>query len=1591
MSAEYFDVTGSGGGGGKSGKGKGGAPQNTMQSDAIAQWVDLISEGPIGGLVTGDAQSIYFNGIPAQNADGTLNFNGFGYSFENGTHTQNVMPGFSSITSEFPGPGQVTHGVQGNYITQASTLDRIIVTIGVQALGKQDPSSGKTSGSSVEFQIQIQTAGGAYVTRVQDVISGETSSPYLRTYDISVTGTAGPYAVRILRLTADSLSALEQNTMIVPSITEVIDHKINYSDSAVAGCVADTAVFGQSIPSRGYLIDGLQIQYPSNYDPVARTYTGLWDGTWLTGVCSNPAWVLYALATNTRWGLSLPQSYIDKYELYQIAQYCDQLVSDGKGGQEPRFTFNGSVSSREDAYKVLQSVASVFRGIMFYGAGAVITRNNQYTTNVWKSFTLANIIGDFAYTSSAKKARHNRAVVKWIDPSLNWVDSYQIYEDRASILTQGVNSIDLTAYGCTSKGQAWRYAAWTILTEQMETQAVTFTTGLDAYDCLPGDIIEIADPQFAVADFAGRVIIEGSTPTYITLDRPVTIPASSSPTLHLTLISGVLEDSYNNLTINRQVVHFSSAVTNTAGTYSALSLTTPVPAGCLGTGDSLVESAAAGVHSESQAFTLTANQPYTHIIEIKAGARSYAFVSVNDSLNNYYGVHVDLTGVHSPVVASAVVSGPGITHASFTVLAVEDGWYRVSITATAQVSGVTFAVNLENTWQNTSYTGDGTSGIYASYMLVVAGSVVADYVGLQTLANTATNSLGITNLALFSQAFDSSTYTCTGLSVTANTVGTPHDPPIMFVLSTTALAPQQYRIAEIEDKGKNTYKITATQYNPAKFALIDGTPTLDINPAMAYSNLPTPTESTAPSYLNVKNVSAISNGLIQTNVNLDWNPTGDTYLKTYMVGIQQGSGNITWSDTQGSTNYNYQSLVPGNYVFFVYAVNRFGLASATISRKIAIGGNNGGVSPASNRTLVYNVATNLGSTTFKGPNAYIAWATYPMSYMLSSASFTSVITPTTSSGTITFDTTTISAPKITVAGTFAAGDSIVVSIANNVVTYNVLGTDTNTSIATALKTLLLADTNNNFVGTTSAANVVTITYANILASSDLTNDGTTDPFFNQFVIKVYDVNTLALIRTDSSLTNSYNYTFEENTADGGPRRSVKISIAVEDTFGNVSNFTSITVNNPAPTAPTTTVVATVTSINFSFTAPSDFDYVGIAVYMSTTNGFTPGTANLVWNGPGQPSIPISPGVTYYYKFCFYDQFGLTGISLSSQYSITAPVVGSAILSSTAVILGTNIVQSNGSTSVTDATAITSLGTAAAITGQGVLATTNSIDYTHVTSGLLAMPYGYAKNLRVQPYNSNGVYATQFTVSGDVAILANAPASTASNSTLYLYRNAFSLLLDETHTVAINGDGLDTGLLDTSGTPVWYYVFLVSDGTALKLVFSLNNIQPAMPTGYTYFLRVSEFVCSSGVGITRAWLYKQFQETVQYISGVDGGASGSYPVLGAGLTAGTGSGSSVKATSVLDLTYFIPVDAYLVSLLLHNVQGGSSIVVAPNSTYDYSTATGNPPFAIDSYSTSGGNTQVDIILEPVSGHTRAIYWGNTSVSNSLHVMGYKRLF
>lgn len=518
-----------GAGGGKGGGG-GSEAKDTLRSIQTAQLIDLISEGEIKGLVNG-LKSVYLDGVPVENPDGSKNFESLSFALLPGTQGQAALPGFDTVQSERGVSVEIKTSTPVVQTIVNPSVDSCRVTISVPQLTKLDTGSGDLNGDAFTYAIDVQSAGGGFVTVHQETVSGKTTSNYKHATRFSLPGSA-PWDIRVRRLTADSSSSAQVNAFHWDSLTEIQSVALRYPNSAVAGLQVSARQFSR-IPGRAYDILGLCVRVPSNYDPIAGTYAGIWDGSFKIAWTNNPAWIYFDLATHPRYGLGqyIKDHHLNKWQLYAIGRYCDERVPDGQGGTEPRVACNLYLQTFVQARQALQDLAGLMRAITYWGNGQIALVQDA-PTDAQMLFTNANVVGDFQYESVSRKTRHSVWTVYYNDLAQLGKRVPAVYVDKDLVRSLGVVNESFSPIGCTSRGQAMRLARWAAFSEAWG-RTVSFRAGLEAVGIGPGAVIKVADRNKAGKRLGGRV--RSATLSEVTLDAPVTLEAGQAYQLEVML------------------------------------------------------------------------------------------------------------------------------------------------------------------------------------------------------------------------------------------------------------------------------------------------------------------------------------------------------------------------------------------------------------------------------------------------------------------------------------------------------------------------------------------------------------------------------------------------------------------------------------------------------------------------------------------------------------------------------------------------------------------------------------------------------------------------------------------------------------------------------------------------------------------------------------------------------------------------------------------------------------------------------------------------------------------------------------------------
>ncbi|HHA1512718.1 TPA: host specificity protein J [Enterobacter hormaechei subsp. xiangfangensis] len=506
-----------------------------LQSIAKAKILVALGEGEFAGQLT--AKDIYLDGTALENADGSQNFSGVTWEFRAGTQAQKYIQGIPGTENEINVGTEVSSATAWTRTFTNMQLSAVRLRLKWPSLFKQE-DDGDLVGYSVNYAIDLQTDGGTWQTVLNTSVTGKTTSGYERSHRIDLPQAGSTWTIRLRKITSDANSAKIGDTMSLQSFTEVIDAKLRYPNTALLYIEFDSSQFNGSIPQISCEPRGRVIRVPDTYDPETRTYSGTWAGTFKWAWTDNPAWIFYDLVVSDRFGLGdrLTTANIDKWTLYQVAQYCDQMVSDGKGGSgtEPRYTCNVYIQERNDAYTVLRDFAAIFRGMTYWGDDQIVALADM-PRDVDFTYTHANVIkGRFTYSSSTTKNRYTNALVSWSDPDNAYSDAMEPVFEQALVARYGFNQLEITAIGCTRQSEANRKGRWGILTNNKD-RVVTFNVGEDGNIPQPGYVIAVADRNLSGRDLGGRIsAVNGRV---LTLDRAP--DASAADRMIVNLPSGV--------------------------------------------------------------------------------------------------------------------------------------------------------------------------------------------------------------------------------------------------------------------------------------------------------------------------------------------------------------------------------------------------------------------------------------------------------------------------------------------------------------------------------------------------------------------------------------------------------------------------------------------------------------------------------------------------------------------------------------------------------------------------------------------------------------------------------------------------------------------------------------------------------------------------------------------------------------------------------------------------------------------------------------------------------------------------------------------
>lgn len=869
---------------------------NTLQTRATARLIEIISHGECVGLADRDnpLKSVYMNGTPVQNTNGTYNYSGLLLQERLGLPNQPPFEGFDEVESIQSVSGQTLLVATPRVFTVSNPdVDAIKLIVQIDALTKQDQKNSKLLGSRIEFRLSTNVNGGAYTTIDTIGVSDKCTSPQQLTYRIqkplAAVGTQYPWSVKVTRTSPESNSVLENNSAQIIGINEITESKLQYSDLAGVAITADSKQFGTNIPTRAFDWVGLILDVPSNYDAPDyndpcneshRSYAGLWDGTFKRAWTDNPAWILWAMLTDKDWGLGrvIKPEYLDKWALYQIAQYCDEFVDDGYGGTEPRYRVNTQVTQGEEAYSMLQSIASAFRGMIFWGPGAATFMADMPSDPV-KLVSPANVLGgQFTYQGSSLKSRHSVVRVTWNDPNDQFRATIEVVEDPEMMDRFGWRPRDVIAYGCTSRGAARRMGRWILDTEKYQTEVVAYKASMDHADIKPGDIVQIHDPYYAGLRTAGRAT--AVTSTSMSIDSPLEVEVGKAYSISMLRPDGSL--------IERQL-------TNLPGETSTLTWT-----------DSIVD-----LPSTSEDATLFVTSPATQRAKIYTINSNEITFHEAVTINQQYDYTIYFT-LPDGTVVTREVRNPILT-----------GMLPFQNYEDYQVKGISWSESLEEDeipeTGTTVFLGVAGEGFYSLNVGAVTDTYITaippiEYKEGFTYELTLTAADGsLIKRPLKTTGRISDSYHVWDESLTAlPLVGS------MWGVTTSSIAPRQFRVVSVAESAPNIFDVTALYHDPNKYARIEENLTFppDNDTIYKLQAVPAPSgEITA----TLRPITQQDGSVIEQIVVL-WEPSPDSLVSHYKFSYQFEDNPWVSFDNVVSPSFELNSLGPGVYYFQVIAV-----------------------------------------------------------------------------------------------------------------------------------------------------------------------------------------------------------------------------------------------------------------------------------------------------------------------------------------------------------------------------------------------------------------------------------------------------------------------------------------------------------------------------------------------------------------------------------------------------------------------------------------------------------------------------------------------
>lgn len=527
--------------------------KNTLRSSARARILLCVGEGQIEGFVNPTlARSVYLDGTPLESPTGILNFQGFSVDWRSGTPDQPYIPGFSKSEIEGPPIAQIVrNSIPVVRTIFDPTVNAARVRIRLPALRKATDKGLK--GNTTRYLIEVASAGSAYQRIIDQTISGKTDSPYERSHEFVLNGKA-PWDIRVVRPDADSNDVKIEDSVIFQSLTEVQYEQQRYPNAALLSIDIDAQQFDRSLPSVSFRIRGLRVLIPHNYDPYTRTYTGSFNGTLVPGWTNNPAWILYDILTDERYGAGLSPSLLEIYDFYEAALHCDEKVSNGEGGTENRWTFNANIESRDEAFNVATAIAASFNaklipkgsriGLLVDKLRKPIRNYGHHNVEVKRNENGEITSGPFQYRTISVKAINTVAVVSYREPAEDYETKEITVRDEVGIAKLGYKPVSLTALGCTSRTQAKRYGLWKLYTDRLQSRMVTFRVASEGMLAEPGEVIGITDKNLAGVRLSGRISdVKADPADFLLIDHPITMTSTEQFTVMTVGVDGKIQEN----------------------------------------------------------------------------------------------------------------------------------------------------------------------------------------------------------------------------------------------------------------------------------------------------------------------------------------------------------------------------------------------------------------------------------------------------------------------------------------------------------------------------------------------------------------------------------------------------------------------------------------------------------------------------------------------------------------------------------------------------------------------------------------------------------------------------------------------------------------------------------------------------------------------------------------------------------------------------------------------------------------------------------------------------------------------------------------